>query len=347
MVVEIAILLAAALAGGAVGAALGARNALGLTGAVIVLGETLVATSGEDALDGIEVLPAPVDAVGLTAAVGVGPLFGPHVAFAGGAAAAAYEGRKRTIDTGFRYHQAKQIAAPLYDSPRALVVGAISGLLGAGIAGLVGFLGAPLDPIALAVLVSALLHRLVFGYPMLGRLGSHNPLLDMSRFEAGEYWGDEDHETSQGIGGRHLVEPWQPEFDEWPAVVAIGAGVGLVAGGLAIATDSVFLAFGLAAAVLPAREWAAVPIPATYHVALPAGIAAVAFEGSAAGSIAVALILGIVAAIVAELAGRLLYAHGDTHLDPGFASILLTSILIVALVAAGIFDAGPVPYPTV
>jgi hypothetical protein len=348
MVVTVALALLAGLVGGAVGAAVGARRALGLAGLAVVVGEVLAVTLSEDAalLETFESVPAPVDATALTAAVGFGPLLGPHVAFAGGAAAAAYAGRKQTIDTAFRYHQAKQIGAPLYDSPRALVVGAAFGLLGVLVAGLAAGLGAPLDPVALAVVVSALLHRLAFGYPVLGRFREAGGLFDVSPFEEGAYWGDGDHETAQGIGGRHVVEPWQPEYDEWLVVLGIGAGVGLLAGVVALATDSAVVAFGLAAAALLATPYVSRPVPATYHVALPAGIAAVATDADPLVGLVAAGALGLVAALVGELAGRLLYAHGDTHLDPGFVAMLLTSLVVGALVAAGVFDASAVPYPT-
>jgi len=345
MVLDVALVLLTGLVGGAVGAAVGARQALAGAGVAIVVGEVLAVATSDGALDSLELLSAPVDAAGLTATLGFGVL-GPHVAFAGGAAAAAYLGRKQPIDTGFRYHQAKAVGEPLWTAPPALLVGGVFGLLGVVVAGLSGRVGLPVDPVALAVVVSALGHRLAFGYPVLGRLRRADSIFDTSAFESGAYWGDDDHETAQGIGGRHVVEPWQPEADEWPVVAGLGVGVGLVAGALALATDSVFLAFGLAAAVLPARPYVDVPVPAVHHVALPAGIAAVATDGSAPAALVVAVLLGLGGAVVGELAGRVLYAHGDTHLDPGFVSILLTSVLVVALAAAGVVDPGPIPYPT-
>jgi hypothetical protein len=40
-----------------------------------------------------------------------------------------------------------------------------------------------------------------------------------------------------------------------------------------------------------------------------------------------------------------LFAHGDTYLDPAFTSILVTSVLLSGLAAAGLLLPGAVPYP--
>jgi hypothetical protein len=345
VVATLALAVLAGAVGGTVGAAVGARRALGLAGVVVVLGEVVaLATTGDPPLAALEAVPAPVEATALTGSVGFGAL-GPHVAFAGGAAAAASEGRKRHVDTRFRYHQAKAIGTALYDSPRALAVGAAFGVVGVSVAQIAA-LGAPVEPVALAVVVSAFLHRLAFGYPLVGRFHEEHFLLDTSAYEDGEYWGDENHETAQGIGGRHVVEPWQPEYDEWPVVLGIGAGVGLAAAALAVGVDSAFFPFGLAAAALLAAPYVSRPIPATYHIALSAGLAAVAMDAEPEIAVLAGAAMGLLAALLGELAGRVLYAHGDTHLDPGFVAVLLTSVLIVALAAAGVFDASAVPYPT-
>jgi hypothetical protein len=339
--------LLAGFAGGALGAAIGAQSALGVAGLGIVVGELVAVLSGAGPESALGIELAVVDASGLSAA-GFGPLFGPHVAFAGGAAAAAYAGRKTTIDTGFRYHQAKGIAAPLWTRPRSLVVGGAFGAFGVAVARLAGALPLPFDPVAFAVVVSALAHRLVFGYPLLGRLrGLGRPVLDMSPFEAGEYWGDGGNPTEQGIGGRHVVEPWQPEFGDWQTVAALGAGVGLGAGALALASGSPFLAFGLALASLLAVPAGTYDVPVTHHIALPAGIAALAAGSGPVAGLALAVAFGTLGGVLGELSGRLCYAHADTHLDPGFLSILATSLVLGGLAVTGVVDPGAVPYPAV
>lgn len=347
---ELAIeLLVVAFAGGLFAAAIGALPALGLAGVAIVVGEFLQLVSGEEAstaFPGLDVVAAPLEATGITAIVGLGPFLGPHVAFAGGVAAAAFVGRKQTIDTEFRYHQAKQIARPLPRSPSVLFVGGIFGVIGFVLARLIAGVGVPVDPIALVVVLSALAHRLAFGYYLIGRVrGLDRSILDMSPFEEGEYWGDEANETAQGTGGRHVVEPWLPGYSDWKSVGLIGAGVGFGSAILAILTGSVFLAFGLALASLLALSWGYFDLPVTHHVALPASIIALAVKADPLGGLLGGVVFGIGGAVLGELAGRVCYAHGDTHLDPAFLSILLTSLALTILAGTGMIDPGPVPYP--
>lgn len=335
----------AGFAGGVLGAAIGALPALGLAGVGIVVGEIVAAVSGGGGSVGFGIEPAALDATGLTAAVGFGPFLGPHVAFAGGAAAAAYAGRKGSIDTAFRFHQAKQISRPLGFSPRPLLVGGAFGLFGVLAARLAGLLPIPVDPIAFAVVLSAFLHRLAFGYPLLGRVrGLDRSVLDMSPFTGGEYWGDGGNPTAQGTAGRHVVEPWQPDYYDWKTVAAIGVGGGFGAGVIALATGSPFLAFGLALASLLAIATGVYTVPVTHHVALPAGIAALAAGNDPVVGLALAVVFGVLGGAVGELGQRLAYAHADTHLDPAFLSVLVTSVLLGALTNFGVLDAGAVPF---
>lgn len=340
------VVLLAGVAGGLFGAAVGGLAALALSGLTIVVGELaqllvdgyavgLLATLGVDW--------APL-AAGPLSAVGFGPLLGPHVAFAGGVGAAAYAGRKAPVDTTFRYHQAKQIRTPLYDRPAALAVGGVFGLVGVGL-GAVGSL-LPLDPVAFAVVGSGLLARLVVGYPVVGRF--ENGVFDMSPFTAGAYWGDGGHDTAEGIAGRHVVEPWQPDYYSPLAVLVVGVVAGALAAGLALATERVLLPFGLALASLGALvagiRVGGYPLPVTHHVALPAAIGALAVGGSLPVGLLWGTALGVLGAVLGELTQRLLYAHADTHLDPGFGALLAVSLVVAALTVAGVFDPGAVPY---
>jgi hypothetical protein len=360
-------LLIAGVAGGMIGAAIGGLQALGLAGVVVTVGEIANVTGGATIvtgtpteLDVFGVPPAALDAIGVSASLGFGPVLGPHVAFAGGVAAAAYVGRRETIDTGFRYHQAKKITRPLGSAPDVLLVGGAFGALGVAIARVSSGAGLPVDPVFLAIVVSAFVHRLAFGYPIVGRVRDlPNSVLDMSPFERDERWGEPDHETAQGTGGRHVVEPWLPEHYHWQQVAVLGAGVGVASGYLALATGSHFLAFGITAASLLFLSAGLYSLPVTHHMALPAGIAAIAAshgEGIASSGVGIAEsepvlalgiagVFGVVAALAGELAQRVLYAHGDTHLDPPAVSIVLTSLLLVVLGAVGILEPELVPYP--
>jgi hypothetical protein len=331
--------LLAGIGGGILGAAIGALPALSLAGLVVIVGEA-TALADESLSEGTAIA-ATLDGSGLTATVGLGPALGPHAAFAGGVAAAAYLGRREMFDTTFRYHPAKGITKPLGSHPAVLLVGGTFGLLGVVIAGLAAEANLPVDPIFLAVVVSAFVHRLAFGYKLLGRLDED--ILDMSRQE--ERWGE--RETAQAAEGRQRVEPWQPDHYEWENVAVLGAGVGLVSGYIALVSASAFLAFGVAAASLGFLAAGLYDVPVTHHMALPASIAALAVSASDPGiAMVVGGLFGLLGGVLGELAQRIVYAHGDTHVDPAAVSIVLTSLFIAILVAGGVFNAGPVPYPT-
>jgi hypothetical protein len=323
LTVGTALVLLAGVLGGVLGAALGALSALAVAGIAIVVGQLaelfVVDGTAVGVLALLGVDGAPI-AAGPLSALGFGPLLGPHVAFAGGVAAAAYAGRKEEIDTAFRYHQAKQIRRPLFGRPWTMLVGGVFGVVGV----LLGALGTvlPLDPIAFAVVSSALLVRLAVGYPLFGRFDGTG-LLDMTPFENGAYWGDGGHETANGIAGRHVVEPWQPEYYEWLIVVALGVVAGGVGAAVALLADSVFLPFGLSLVSLfglvAGVRIDGHSVPITHHIVFPAAVGALAVGGSFPVGFVTGAVLGLVGAGFGELSQRALYAHGDTHVDPAFS----------------------------
>lgn len=344
-------LLLAGLAGGMLGAAVGGLPAFSLAGLLITVGE-IARVTGPDAGTGPAAEPFGVDAAaievtGLAGALGFGPLFGPHVAFAGGVAAAAYVGRRETFDTTFRYHQAKNVTKPLGSAPDVLLVGGAFGVVGVLIARLAATGGVPVDPVALAIVLSALLHRLAFGYPLVGRVrGLGRSVLDMTPFEEDERRGELTGETAEGIAGRQVVEVWQPDHYEWPNVALLGVAVGLASGYIALVSGSAILAFGIAAASLAFICLGRYSFPVVYHVALPAGIAALAVDaGEPVVALGVAAVFGLTASVIGELAQRTLYAHADTHLDPPAVAILVTSLLLTFAATAGVFESEFVPYP--
>ena len=100
-------LLLAAFAGGLFGAAIGGLPAFIFTGFVVLAGSA-AAASGSD-FDFIN-------------DIAFGPVFGPHISFAGGAAAAAFAARRGELEDG------KDIAAPMtgVNDPLALLVGGLS-----------------------------------------------------------------------------------------------------------------------------------------------------------------------------------------------------------------------------
>ena len=329
----------AGLAGGALGAAIGGLPALSLAGLLVVVGEAADVVSRAVG-EGLLADPTAVGGVGLTETVGLGPALGPHVAFAGGVAAAAYAGRHGGTGADHPYHPAKAVSVPLGSAPDVLLAGGLFGAIGVLLARLAAGLSLPVDPVAFAVVVSAVGHRVAFGYPLLGRV--QDATLDMSPFEAGERRSG-DEATGEG---RLVVEPWQPDHYAWEHVVGLGAVVGLVGGYLGVATGSAFLAFGVAAASLLFLSLGHSRVPITHHMALPASIAALGLAGQDPRlAVLAGAVFGILGGLFGELAQRTLFAHADTYFDPSFVSILATSLLLALLASAGLLAPSAVPYP--
>lgn len=303
-----------AFAGGAVGAALGALPAFSFAGLVIVVGEAVRITGGIAETAGLETLGAG----GITGSIGLGPALGPHVAFAGGIAATAYAADRGYMDTGFDYHEAKNVTYALGTRPDVLAVGGLFGIIGVAITRVSATFALPWDPIALSIVLSAFLHRLAFGYPLVGR--ARDGLLDMSPFERGERrpaadggghrGGDTDGAAAGGGAGepavadpddadsgvtpeertgdvrRFVVEPWLPHQYRWTNVALLGAVVGILSAFVTYETGSPFLGFGITAASLVFLNLGMEKTPITHHMAFPAGILVVGLAGAADPSIA-------------------------------------------------------------
>ncbi|MXV61210.1 hypothetical protein GS429_03865 [Natronorubrum sp. JWXQ-INN-674] len=351
----------ASLGGGAFGAAFGPLPAFVFTGFMVIAGEASVLAGG----DGF-----------ITSQVAFGPAFSPAVSFAGGVAATAYAAKKGYME-GFEsdYHQAKNIAQALGTKPDVLVVGAVFGLIGWWMQVAFDTLALPYDPIAMGVVLSAIFHRLILGYSIIGKVRGSN-VLDMSPFEreerrtsadGGEKMVDpvasetpeggdaitSEQEAGAAATGRLAVEPWLPHQYEWGHVATLGAFAGILGGWIAIATGSPFLAFGISAASLLFLNLGIEKVPVTHHITLPAGTAALAVMAGGdaviagvgqSGALLVAIVFGVICALFGELFQRVFYAHGDTHVDPPAAAIVFGTFLVALMYFAGIFpDASWVP----
>nr|WP_282594654.1 hypothetical protein [Halomarina salina] len=350
-------MVAVAALGGAVGAALGGYLALGALGCLVLVGELLAALDVS--------VPAAVPTP-----LGYSVWLGPHVVLGGGVAAAAFAARRGYMDPSFRYHPAKDVTRPLGGESKALLVGAVFGVFGAGVAWVYATVGAPFDPVAATVVVSAFAHRVALGYPLVGEI--RGGLLDVSPYDRGERREPmTDGGSTLGNGPsrqtgersatsdrptdpttRLVVEPFLPYQCEWRTVAALGVGAGLVASALAYVTASAFLPFGLAAAALLGFAFTE-EVPVAYHVAFVAGIAVLALapaDATAATlaesvSLPVALGVGTVAglatALCSELLERAFYAHGDTHFDAPFAAVFVCSLVVAVLDLAGVVTSLP------
>ena len=345
----------AAVGGGAFGAAIGALPAFCFTGIMVIAGEAVNVLQAE--LGAVADLPTGEIAVGVTGSMAFGPVFGPHVSFAGGVAAAAYAARHDYMQSGFDYHNAKDITFALGTRPSVLAVGGAFGVLGLVVTRASGTVGLPWDPIAFGVVVSAAAARLAFGYPLVGTPRGRG-LLDMSPFEReesrttveGGVTADDGAAADGGVATERLaVEPWLPHQYEWANVAAIGVVAGLLGGFIAVQTGSAFLGFGISAASLLFLNLGVERIPVTHHMTLPASTAALA---AAPLGLADPLVLlfaaafGAYGALVGELVQRVFYAHSDTHFDPPAAAIVVTTFTIALLYFAGVVpEAVWIPLP--
>ncbi len=339
-------LLLAAVAGGAFGAAVGALQAFAFTGFLVIAGEVLSVV--QRGVGG----PSTLGGVDVTGAVAFGPAFGPHVAFAGGAAGVAYAARQGYVEAeGFDYHPAKRITTGQGARPGVLAVGGIFGAVGMAIAVGSRTVGIPWDPVAVGVVGSALAHRVVLGYSLIGT-PTVGGWFDMSPWERGEQTSDGATDAVSADGGRQAVEPWLPYQYEWSHVAALGVAAGALGGYVAYVTASPFLAFGVSAASLLFISAGVDRIPVTHHVTLPASTAVLALVPAGAATtpaavasavplwqaLGVGAVAGLAGAIVGELLQRVFYAHAETHLDPPAASIAVTTLALGLLAMAGVLE---------
>lgn len=297
--------LLAAFAGGLFGAAIGGLPAFIFTGLAVLIGVAAAVAGSE---------------FDIITNVAFGPVFGPHVAFAGGAAAAAFAYRRGDIENG------RDIAAPLagVNDPVTLIVGGLFGLggyvfqqllVGIGVAGYT-------DSIAFTVVVSAIVARLAFGRT--GIFGS----LDSEARQRGRF---------EPAGDRVWVD-YQQGFLQ-AAVLGLGSGLlsawivtAFVGTNPDYAAAAGVLGFGISATSLILLQ-TGFSVPVTHHMTLPAAVACGAVL-AAGGSPLLALLLGAAAgiggALVGETFSRLFLIHGDTHIDPPAGAIfIMTSIVII------------------
>ncbi len=295
----------AAFAGGAFGAAIGALPAFVFTGFMVIAGEAAVLAGAGDSITGL---------------LGFGPLFGPHIAFAGGAAAAAYAAKKGYLEDG------KDITSALgTHNVDVLIVGGVFGVFGFAAVELLNYVGFGTDNIALMVFVSALVHRVVFGYSIIGEVYGNN-VFDMGPFERGE-------ENAPGV--------WLPWQYKWHGVVTISAISGIIGGFVFLVTESPVLVFGISAASLLFLNLGIDDFPVTHHMTLPGSVAAFSAIGSGYDPIIAmvfAIIFGIFGGVIGEVTERIFYAHGKTHVDPPAAGIAASGLLFTVFVAVGIFS---------
>ena len=225
-----------AFAGGLVGAAFGALPNFIFCGFMAIIGAVIAITTGDSTF---------------STAVAWGPFFGPHIAFAGGAAAAAYAASKGKLASG------RDISTALIglELPDILLVGGLFGALGYVLQwafSLIPNIGAAAwtNTIALSIVVNAMIARLVFGKTgLFGRVRR----------------GDNRWVPSE-------VASWLPWQSHPATLILVAIGVGLpVAYITKLFPASVGLGFGIVAASLIFLQYGT-KVPVTHHIALSAEV---------------------------------------------------------------------------
>jgi hypothetical protein len=258
--------------------------------------------------------------------ISFGSWFGPHIAFAGAVAGAAFAMTRNHIENG------QDIVTPLckFGDPMVLIVGGIFGMVGFLIQYLVGPIFGGLvftgilgegaagwtDSVALTVLLSGIITRLVFG--------------------------------KTGVTGKTPAgekRAWTPSGSRLAFIVTMGLGIGVLIGGVAGALGMLGLAgsaeaqylflsvpligFGVAAAslmVIPMGH----AFEGYHHIILPAGSTAVIVFGATANPFMAILggaITGMIGAFVGETAAMTLNSFTDTHIDPPATTIFIMQTL--------------------
>lgn len=276
-----------AFAGGVFGAAFGAASAFFLCGLAAIAGGVILLATGDPRFGEI---------------VTWGPFLGPHVAFAGGVAAAALAGRKGLLKSG------RDVATPLFGlgSPTVLLAGGAFGVLGLGLKSLADLLPrtqglAGTNSIALSIVASAFLVRAVFG-----RTGpAPRPVKGESRWAG----------------------PAETAWEPWPVQPAThiltAAAVALFAGVVVKELPGAFdLVFGLSAFALIFLFFGA-RVPIILHIAWAAGYAVLLTGDPGWG-----VVFGILAAVLADLFAGLFLLRGDTHIDAPAMSVMTTFSLV-------------------
>lgn len=288
--------LIAAFGGGVIGAYMGALPAFILTG-VVALAGGVVALAG-----------APDIAVGFIA---FGSYLGPHVAFAGGVAAAAYAGKKKSLKSGADLTKSLNGL----DDPMVFVVGGVFGVIGFLICYFyTNILHFNTDLPGITVVTSALIARLAFG--------SCGILPKAPEGSQKEYF------SKGGVMGCNIM---------------LGVGIGIATSFTAMAllsagVDSALvianfpvLCFGIAATSLVFAQTGSAT-PATHHIALISATAAVL-----SGNPLIGVLFGVLAALFGDFIGKTFNSNCDTHIDPPAFTIFTFIFIINTVFGSGFF----------
>lgn len=289
--------LLVSFAGGIFGAAIGALPVWILCGLAVLIGAAVNAATGD---------------AWFTGAVAWGFFIGPHTAFAGGAAAAAYAAKQKELSSG------RDILTPLIglNNPIVLLVGGIFGAIGYILFWLIrqvpDYNDIPwTNAIALAVILNMFIARLI-----LGKTG---------------LFGKNAKGTNRWIASESAC--WLPYQSKPMQVLLVGIAVSIPSAYLAdLMPGSVGITFGFVAFLLIFMQFG-FKVPVTHHIALASSVLTVA-TGNPAWGVA----FGIFSAYVGEISAGAFLCHGDTHIDPPTMALTICFTLHPLLAQLNIFD---------
>ncbi len=282
-----------AFGGGMAGSLIGGTMAFAFAGLTGLIGIILILSTGDSTfLDQIT----------------FGPFLGPHVAFAGAVAAAAFAGQKSLLP-------GSDADRPLFHfkDPSVLLVGGMFGVIGHIIERFLASTGIPMDTVATTVVISGVLVRLLI---------TRSSLLSTSDAESVPetdtdtiYDADGDDGITAGSTASTVL------FD---GVWAFG--LGLITAFIVDLTGIESIGFALSAASLFMAYSSAAPFPVTHHVTMVAGYAMMTFD-----SYFIAAIFAVIAVITGIFVEKWTNMDVKSHLDMPAVIIALYGFIILAL----------------
>jgi hypothetical protein len=288
--------LVASFGGGLLGAALGGLPVFVLCGVAAVVGAGITAATGDATFMNL---------------VAFGPLLGPQVSFAGGAAAAAYAAKKGKLSSG------RDIVTAMMGikSMDTLIVGGLFGVLGYilwwALANLpmIGGTGAT-NPIAFSIVINAIIARLLFGKTgVFGKVRSGD-----NRWRASD------------------VAVWLPWQTQPVELLVVGVSFGLVVAFSTVQMPALAgVWFGISVASLVFLQYGTT-VPVWHHIALSTEFV-IAIGGA---DLWWGVTFAVLAAFLGDFFGMLFTAHGDNHIDPPSATLATTFTLMAILKATGL-----------
>lgn len=273
--------IVASFGGGLIGALIGGLPAFIFAGFIGLVGVGIIAAGGPDIILNHVVF---------------GTMFGPHIAFAGGIAAAAFAAnKKKVLESGMDILHSP---STIKNDPSVLLVGGVFGIIGFLINELLVYINAPMDTVAATVFVSAILTRFIFGNS--GLVGNTKP---------------------EGVDKRKYIDGGKT----LGFILLYSFGVGIVISYIVDLTQIEVFGFVISAALLIFLQ-AGFNIPCTHHITLVAGYATIA-----TGSVIVGAIFAVIAGIIGNIVERTFNSYCDTHIDPPATAIFICSFFIFTL----------------